>query len=171
VPRLTAPQRSALADWWNLARDAARDAYRSTDLIAAASDLAQQYGQSLTFSESTALSVLYGYARRMYNASDMVQNANPEDYITSAHIGIPPWARDEQVMNTSPIWHVTYVATFINQAGDTIEEFKTSVFEGVGQLPPTIGDLQDAIEEAGQILALKYGYEFVSAELTEILAV
>lgn len=169
MPRLTAGQRSALADWWELTQHAGYGGYTTTDLIAAASDIAQQFGRSLSFSESSSLAVLYGYARRMFNASQEVQNAAREDYITGAHIAIPPWARDENAMNTSPIWHVTYNATFIDQNGDTITEYKTSVFEGV--LPPTIGDLQDAIEEDAQALSVKYQYQFVSAELTEILAV
>jgi hypothetical protein len=64
---------------------------------------------------------------------------------------------------------VSYQMTFIDQAGNLVTDYKTSVFEMT--LPGTIGELKDAISEDAQALADKYGVELVSADLHQILAV
>lgn len=169
MPRLTTEQTRALANWWDLAQSAGFGGYTATDTIEAASDIASQFGRSLTFSESTAIAVLYGYAKRMSNAADNLQAALDSDTIIADHIATPPWARDEAVMNTAPIWHVSYLMTFIDADGELQSEYKTSVFEMT--MPDTIGGLKDAITEDAQALASKYGVAFSGIDLAQILAV
>jgi hypothetical protein len=171
MPRLTSTVSAALADWWTLALDAGFKGYSSTDLQGAAKDIAEQNNITLPFQTYTALSTLFGYARRMSNASDTVHGANDEDYIQAEHIAVPPWARDQQDMNTSPIHHVTYLMTGLDSEGNPFSEYKTSVFEYPQRLPATIGELKDSITEDAQALADKYEIQLLNVDLHQILAV
>jgi hypothetical protein len=171
MPRLTSTVSTALADWWTLALDAGFKGYRSTDLQSAARDIAEQNGVTLPFQTYSALSTLFGYARRMYNAHAAVTAADDGDRIEAAHVAIPPWARDEQAMNTNPIWHVSYQFTYLDENGFAQTEFKTSVFDDFSQFPRTIGTLKDAITEDAQALADKYGVKLFAVDLHQILAV
>jgi hypothetical protein len=169
VPRLDDTQRAALANWWDLAQYAANHGFTSTDLISAASDIANQAGRSLSFDESSAIATLYGYSRRIFNASGELQAAGPGAWIGSEMISVPPWARDEQVMNTTPVWHVTFEFTYVDQAGNVVTEHRTSVQEMA--LSGTIDQLQSDTEADAQAMADKYGVQFVSANSISILAV
>jgi hypothetical protein len=169
MARLTDVQRSALADWWDLAQAAAFGGFTTTDTITAAAQLAADAGRSLAFAESTAISTLYGYARRMSNAASALGVAAPNAVIDANMIAVPPWARDEQVMNTTPIWHVSYTFEYLDQAGNLQSEYRTSVFEMT--MPETVGELSAAIQDDAQFLADKYGVTLVNASLTSILAV
>lgn len=158
-----------MANWWTLAEGAAYQGFLTTDVISAAADLANQAGTSLSFAEARAISTLYGYGRRMSNAAAALGAAPDEAVIDPSMIGVPPWARDEQVMNTTPIWHVTYEFSYIDQAGNAQTDLRTSVFEMT--LPETVGGLNDAISQDAQALADKYGVQLVDTNLTEVLAV
>jgi hypothetical protein len=171
MPRLTSTVSAALADWWTLALDAAFKGYTATRLQQAAAYIADNLEIDLPFSTYTSLSVLYGYAKRMSNASDAVHSADEEDYIQAQHIAVPPWARDQQAMNTNPIHHVQYMFTYLDENGFAQTEYKTSVFEYPQQLPATIGELKDAITEDAQALADKYGKQLLTVDLHQILAV
>lgn len=171
MPRLTATVSALLADWWTLALDAGFKGYSSTDLQAAASARAEDNDITLPFSTYTGLATLFGYARRMSNASDVVHAANDEDYIQSQHIAVPPWARDQQAMNTNPIWHVQYQFTYLDENGFAQTEYKTSVFDDHTQFPQTIGELKDQVTEDAQALADKYGVQLFAVDLHQILAV
>jgi hypothetical protein len=169
VPRLSDTQRQVLGQWWTLAMSGAYGGFLTTDVIAAAADLARQAGGSLSFTDAGALSTLYGYARRMSNASDALANAAGTDVIDPSVIGVPPWAREQQAMNTTPIWHVSYDFTSVGADGSMTTDVRTSVFDMA--LPQTIGALQAAIESDAESLANKYNVSLVQASLKEILAV
>lgn len=169
MARLSDVQRQVLGTWWTLALDAANRGLTSTDLTAAAADISRQAGLSLAFGESQALAVLYGYANRIAHARDELGRAAPESVITPDMIGVPPWARDEQVMLTTPIWHVTFTFTYLDQAGNIQTDYRTSIFEMT--MPETAGELQDAITADAQALADKYNVTFQDASVHEILAV
>lgn len=169
MTRLDDTQRAALANWWTLAEAAAFGGFTTTDTITAASDLAGQAGRSLAFAESAAIATLYGYARRMANAAGVLQAADALSVITADMMATPPWARDEQVMNTTPIWHATFQFTFLDQAGQIQTDFRTSVFEMT--LPETVGELAAAIQDDAQQMADKYGVTLVSATPHSLLAV
>jgi hypothetical protein len=171
MPRLTAAVASALADWWPLALSAGFGGFQAGDLQSAARDIAADNDITLPFSAYTSLATLYGYARRMSNASGAVHAADDADYIASEHIAIPPWARDEQAQNASPIWHVQYQFTYLDENGVQQSEYKTSVFEYPSPFPDTIGGLREAINGDAQVLADKYGVQLLNVELHQILAV
>jgi len=143
--------------------------YTATDTVAAAADLANQQGRSLAFNEGSALATLFGYARRMSNAADVVQGLSREDYITPDAISTPPWARDQSEIDTLPIWHVHFDLTTSDEAGNITTERKVSVFRMT--LPDTIGELQDAVASDAEAMAKKYGQQFVASDIMEIQSV
>lgn len=169
MPRLTDNVRSALPDWWNLAVDVAAKRLGSSFLLEAMAFASEAAGHSLTFAETSAATVLYGYAARVRNAGEAVRAASDETFIGPEHVAIPPWAREERDMNANPIWHVTYQFTS-EQNGVTSTDYKTSIFER-GQIPDTIGELKAALEEDANALASKYGVNLLSVDLHQILAV
>ena len=169
MARLADNVRQALGSFWNLTHQAAYNGYTTTDTITAASSLMRDAGQSLQFSESSAIATLYGYARRMFNASQVVQGLQPHEAITADAIAIPPWARDEAEMATLPIWHVHFDFTYTDQSGNQVTDRRVSVFRMT--LPETMGELQDAIDADAEAMAKKYGVDFISASILEIHSV
>lgn len=169
MARLADNVRQALGSWWTLAQSAAYGGYTTTDTIQAASSLARDAGQALSFGESSAIATLYGYARRMFNASQVVQSLAESDAITADAIATPPWARDEAEMATLPIWHVHFDFTFVNQDGQQVTERRVSMFRMT--LPETMGELQDAVDADAEAMAKKYNVDFVAADIKEIHSV
>lgn len=161
--------RAALANWWTLLAAEAALGTTVTDVQVIASATAQNAGRSLSFDESRAIAVLYGYARRIENAGAALQASSLDAPITPDLMAIPPWARDQQVQNTVPIWHTTFEFTYIGQAGEIVTDFRTSVNDMT--FPATVGELQDQVQADAEAMAEKYGVTLVSARLTTLLAV
>lgn len=171
MPRLDDVQRAALADWWNLAQGAVSDGWTTAQLVSVANYLADQADRTISFQENQAIAVLYGYAKRMANAADEFTSASPEATVTPDMIGVPPWARDEQVMNTTPIWHAVFEFTYIDQAGNEQTDWRTSVFDITHPLPDTISAEIDDMQADAEAMAAKYEVELVSISPVRILAV
>jgi len=169
MARLTASQAGTLADWWIEIYAAAKENYTATQTIQIVSQVAEDRDINLAFADYTNIATLYGFARRMINAAGEATSALDSATIGPEHQGIPPWARDQQEMNTAPIWHVTYSLTTIDADGNLSSDYKTSVFKVI--FPGTIGELKDAIDSDGQALAAKYRLTFVSTSLEQILTV
>lgn len=169
MPRLDPGQQATLATWWTTIAGVAGGGYTATQTNQIIGQVAEDNNIDLGFNDYRNIAVLYGYARRMFNAAGEVQRAAGSAVIGPEHIGVPPWARDEVTMATAPIWHVTYTFTYLDQAGNLVSDFRTSVFEMT--LPGTIGDLAAAISQDAQALADKYGFTLVDAALHQILAV
>lgn len=149
--------------------DAAETRQGSSFLLEAMAYASDAVGHRLSFSETSAATVLYGYAARMRNAGEAARAASDETWIDTQHVAVPPWAREEQVMNTSPIHHVTYLMTTENN-GVITTDYKTSVFDN-RDLPSTIGALKDELAADAEVLASKYRVNLLSVELHQILAV
>lgn len=169
MPRLTDSQRATLASAWDLVQHAGFGGFTATALNEAAANIAAEAGIRLSFQYYADLGTLYGYARRMSNAADAAQSALDSDIIGPDHMAAPPWARDEQVMNDTPKWHVVFDFTYADSAGELYTEKRTSIFDMT--FPRTIGDLKDAITEDAQAMAQKYQVVFEAADLLMILAV
>src|SRR5215469_10692429 len=118
MARLTDTVRAALGYWWNLVSDAARAGFTVTDTVQLANQVAQDFGTSLSFSENTAISQLYGYVRREVNAGNVFTAASQGQQIDQNMISTPPYARDLQEQNTYPIYHVKFEYTYLDSAGN-----------------------------------------------------
>lgn len=169
MARLDDPLSAALANWWTLLAHEATLGTTVTDVQIIARATAAQAGQSLSFQENQAIATLYGYARRIENASTSLQAATSDTVITPDLMAIPPWARDQQVQNTVPIWHSTFGFTYIDQAGNQVTDFKTSVFDMT--FPDTVGELTGDVQADAEAMAAKYNVQLVSVNLISLLAV
>lgn len=169
MARITDTVRAALGYWWNLISDAARANFTVTDTVQLANQVATDLGGSLSFQENTAISVLYGYARREVNAGNLFQAAQPGQAIDAGMISTPPYARDLQEQNTYPLYHVKFEYTYLDSAGIQQTSYRTSVFPD--QLPETAGELTQAVLDDAEAMAAKYGHTLLSAIPTNILSV
>lgn len=169
MPRLTDTLRTALGYWWNLVSDAATQGFTVTETVSIANNVAKSLGGSLSFSENTAISQLYGYARRIVNAGNVFQSADTAQFINADMIATPPYARDETEQATYPLYHVKFQYTYLDQAGERQVAYKTSVFPDI--LPGTVGELTSAVLDDAEAMATKYGHQLLSAIPTQILAV
>src|SRR6266849_3035635 len=113
MARITDTVRAALGYWWNLITDAARIGFTVTDTVQLANQVATDLGGSLSFQENTAISQLYGYARREINAGNAFTSASADQAITDDMMSTPPYARDVQEQNTYPLYHVRFEYTYI----------------------------------------------------------
>lgn len=161
--------RAALGYWWNLISDAASQGFTVTETVSIANDIAKGNGTSLSFQDNTSISQLYGYARRMVNAGNAFQSADPSQGISSDMVSIPPYARDVQEQSTYPMYHVKFTYNYIDQAGNQQSTTKTSVFPD--QLPSTVGDLTSDVLDDAEAMAAKYGHTLLSVVPIQILAV
>lgn len=169
MARLSDTQRSALGYWWNLITDAAREGFTVTDTIQLANQVATDLGGKLSFTENTAISQLYGYARRIINAGNSFQAAGMSQSIDASMIATAPYARDEQEMASYPLYHVKFEYTYLDAAGNEQTVIKTSVFPDL--LPDTVGDLNAAVLDDAEAMAVKYGHTLLSINPIQILAV
>lgn len=169
MARLDDTLRAALGYWWDLVNGAASQGFTVTETISLANEVAQNLGTRLSFQENTAISQLYGYARRIINAGDTFQAANPSQGITSDMVSIPPYARDSQEMATYPLYHVKFTYVYLDQAGNQQSTTKTSVFHD--QLPDTVGELTAAVLDDAENMANKYRHTLLSVTPIQVLAV
>lgn len=169
MARISDTVRAALGYWWNLISDAARANFTVTDTVQLANQVATDLGGSLSFQENTAISVLYGYARREVNAGNAFLAGSPGQAIDASMISTPPYARDLQEQNTYPLYHVKFEYTYIDSAGNQQTSYRTSVFPD--QLPETIGELTQAVLDDAEAMAAKYNHRLLSAIPTNILSV
>jgi hypothetical protein len=169
VPRLDEHGRAALGYWWNLVTDAAQSGFTTTETTQIASQIAQELGGKVSFQESRAIAQLYGYAKRIDNASREFQNGAPDATITPNMVAIPPYARDHQEQASYPLYHVKFYYTFLDRAGMEQTEVRTSVVPM--QLPDTVGEIQDLVDVDAAAFAAKYEHQLISAIPFSILAV
>lgn len=161
--------RSALGYWYNLVADAARANFTVTDTIQLANQVAEDLGGKLSFQENTAISQLYGFARREINAGIALEAGQGDQAISSDMVSTPAYARDLQEQNTYPLYHVRFEYTYLDSAGNEQTTFKTSVFSD--QLPGTISELESDVQDDAEGMAAKYGHQLMSVRVSNILSV
>lgn len=158
-----------MADFWNLLAHEAEQGTTVTDVQIIARATAEAAGRSLTFEENRDIATLYGYARRIDNAASAFQAAGPDAAITPDLIAIPPWARDQQVMNTTPLYHITFEFTYLDQAGNQQTDFRTSAQPMT--LPDTVSGVNDIVQTDAEAMAAKYEVELIGVNVIGIQAV
>lgn len=161
--------RAALGYWWDLISGAAQQGFTASETIGLANNVASELGGKLSFQENTAISQLYGYARRIINAGDTFQAASPQQGITADMISTPPYARDYSEQATYPLYHVKFEYTYIDASGVQQTTYRTSVFPDA--LPSTVGQLTSDVLDDAEAMANKYGHTLLSATPIQILAV
>lgn len=166
---LSESQRTALGYWWNLITDAVREGFTATDTISLANQVARDLGSSLNPQVNRDIATLYGYARRIDNASQALQAATPDLGITSDMMSVAPYARDDQERNTYPLYHVKFEYVYLDQAGNRQTAIKTDAFPLM--LPGTVGELTAQVHDDAEAMANKYGHTLLQVTPLQILVV
>ncbi len=169
MPRITDNVRAALGYWWNLVTDAALGGFTTTETTSIAAAVAKETGAPFGFETAKSIAILYGYARRMDNASTAFTSAAADATITPDMIATPPYAREAAEQAAYPLYHVKFYYTYLDQAGNESTDVRTSA-QPMG-LPATTGELAEAIQSDAEAFAAKYGHQLVSAVPFQILAV
>ena len=167
---LNEPQRQVLGGWvWPYLTAGAAEGMSASQVQQGIAGIAEENDINLTFQDFTAIATLYGYARRMENAAQAFQSADINAVLTPDLTGVPPWARDQQERNVSPIYHGVFEFTFIDQAGNQVTEMRTSVFDVT--IPGTIGGIIDDMQADAEAMAAKYEVQLVGISPVQLLAV
>jgi hypothetical protein len=123
----------------------------------------QGYGPTLL-----GVSELRGRAGAIQRAADELAAASPRKNLTGRYVTQAPWARSTAVQRVDP----KYQATFAHQSlkdGEQVTTWRSVIFSG--QLPPTIGAFQQAIDEDAIALADDYDEEHVGVSDIQLLAI
>lgn len=133
---------------WQFVMDAAGtispatgNAYSSADVVSAAAEIARAEGKSLAFSDFTGVAQLYGVARSMETAADVLTAAADAEPIADQHVSEPPWSRPLAVQTAAPMWQLRAEITYRAPDGSVITTWGTGVFHNV--LPTSVGALRD----------------------------
>lgn len=132
----SAYQGASTADMWTSIRQAQAD-----------------YGLAKPGASAPDVSVLRGYANRIVAAAGNLAAAAPTDVITAAMTAIAPYTSSDLAgIAANPTYMVRFVNTVQAPDGSTIDVHQTAVFTAA-QMPTTVGELQDAIDQNGVELA------------------
>lgn len=138
---------SVYAEAWPLVQDAARTnpdtgraMYTATDVAAVARQLSARAQGAGAFAYRSALSSLYGLARRGYRAADVLTAASLTQTIDASMIGEWPTAAPLTTEAAQPKYMARMQFTFTNQLGEQSTAWMT--LSGITQQPITRGDLQ-----------------------------
>lgn len=169
-------------EWWTFINYAVThtlpgttELYTATDVIQAARNIAQAEGRTLAFADYTGLAQLYGIARGIERAADVLTAADDSAPLVSGHVSLPPWARDANVMATAPRWQLRAEITYRAPDGTVVTTWGTGIFQNV--LPVTVGDMrEEAILQFKRMLSKRSeehntGGEFLSMGRSYLMAV
>ena len=139
--------------WWQLvtheAQAKAEDGgylYDVAHVHEAASIILAEAGQPRPFSLGPQLSQLFGIARANDRALTTLGAAAPDATITGSMVAQWPTAAPEFVADVQPEFMAKASFTYTNRIGQQSEGWVT--LTGIGQLPPTVGNLQLRLQGA-----------------------
>ena len=164
---LTPGQHRLMALWGSI-ESAVSQRASTADLWSAAREASLAEGVPLTGVSATDMSGLRGMAAQMRNASEMLATAGAGASITGDMVAQTPWSRPLSEQNALGIWQVRYQHTVIED-GQPVTAWRTSIFEG--GLPPTVEQLNQAVNEDALAVADSHGTSNVGISGLQILAV
>ena len=136
--------------WWSFVSYAASATgpigqflYTLTDAASAAADIAKSLGGSWAKWDPIGLSQLFSTARRIAGIGQTIGTAPDETVSTTLDIPDAPWSRSTVDQLAAPEWQARTLATYVNEIGDTVQEYFTPSIQSV--LPPTVGDLKSQV--------------------------
>lgn len=142
--------------FWGTIEGAARDRATTADLWSRLQDHADSLGLSgpgLTLADVNALR---GRASEFINAERSLTRASDDYGIDASMIANAPWQRGIAERNALPMYQVRFEHQVIID-GVPQTKFRSVMFRG--QLPATVGDLEDQIEGDAQEMADNYEEE------------
>jgi hypothetical protein len=146
--------------WWSFVSYAASATgpvgqflYTLTDAASAASDIAKNIGGIFAKWDPIGLGQLFSAARRIAGIGQTIDQAPDETVTTTLNIPEAPWSRPLVDQNAAPSWDARTLVTYVNEIGDTVQEYFQPSIEGV--LPATVGDLKSQV--ASQVDSMLMG--------------
>lgn len=118
---------------------------------------------------ATDISRLWSRAIQVRNAAAAFNAADPADQMDRRYLADAPWGRPLQDQNAAGKWLVRFAHETEDEDGIRSTEVRSVYIDG--QLPPTVGELSNVIEQDAGELAEKYGVSHVGVQVLEILAV
>lgn len=167
MPDLSDAARNALAYWPQIEYAAANrmpTAQLWDTLNAAAADL----GLDTPGVTLQGVNELRHLATTIQASSARLERSDPSYRLEGNLVSEAPWSRSLAERDAMPMFQVRYQHTTVGPNGEETN-WRTSTFHG--QLPGTIGDLFDAIEEDAEHLADKYGHSHVGTGGHQVLSV
>lgn len=145
---LSPSAKTAYPTWWQLAAYAAaakdqagKYSYQVTDLSSALTEIGLLEGKTVGFTERAGAASLFGIARGMERAADVLTAAARIDELTAAMVSDVPWSRPLTVQTAAPRWQLKAEITYRAPDGTVVTTWGTGVFAGV--LPTNVGALRD----------------------------
>jgi len=167
LPDLTPEARKALA-YWPQIELAAAERMTTADLWSTIQDAAEELGLSSPGVTLRGVSQLRSIATQIQASGRRLETLADAADLTGQHIAEAPWSRSMAEQNALGIYQVRYQHTTLTADGPETN-WRTSVF--YGQLPGTVGELRDAIEEDAGQLANKYGVSHLDFSNVQVLSV
>lgn len=172
--QLPAAAQNVYKEWWSLASYAAANTspstgqlYSSSDLNAAAADVARAQGAPLAFTDFTGLTTLYSIARTIERAADTLTAAADSDALHAGMVSEAPWSRSAHLQAASPMWQLRAQITYRAPDGTVITSWGTGIFQNV--LPSTAGALRAEAElQFARMLAARNEQRNTGGELLSI---
>lgn len=158
----------ALAYWGEI-EYAAANRLTTADLWASLRAAAAELGQESPGVTVQQVNEVRHLATGIQAASRRLERIDPSSSIRDGRlIAEAPWSRSLAERSALPMYQVRYQHT-VDGPNGVETAWRTSTFRG--ELPRTLGDLQDAIDEDAENLADKYGGAHVGVSAMQILAV
>lgn len=158
----------AISRYWGVVMSAATQHLTTANLWSAIRDAAAQAGLPSPGVSASAISVIRGQAGKIVRATEQLAAAQPELQLTSAMISQAPWSRPLSEQNTVPMYQVRFEQVIATPEGQqTI--WRTSMVQG--ELPATVGGVQDMVAQDASNMAAEYEVDMVGIGQISILAV
>lgn len=147
---------AALKYWGSILASAYQNA-STADMWTAIRNQQTEYGLPKPGASAPDVSVLRGFANRIVAGAAAFAAAAPTDTITADMMAVAPYtANDLNSITTTPTYHVRYANTIQAADGTITTVWNTSVFTA-GDMPATVGELQDAIDTDATEIAAQGG--------------
>lgn len=168
MPDLTPRQTKALFYWGTIQRAAAEHMSTAELWAAIREQSGTSRGEPIGFTAAD-ISTLRGYAGRIEQRAQALGALSRSDAITADVVGLAPYARGLDQRNASPEYHVRFVLTTVDSAGNQDFRWATSRYRGT--LPATMGDLLDSLTNDAIGISQGYGVNFAGLDSVQILSV
>jgi hypothetical protein len=167
MPDLSDEARAALA-YWPTIEHAAANHLPTADLWAALNGAAAELGLDSPGVTLQGVNTIRSLATQIQATSARLERTDPTYRMEGNLISEAPWGRSLAERDAMPMFQVRYQHTTVGPNGEETN-WRTSTFHG--QLPRTVGDLLEAIEEDAEHLADKYGHSHGGTSAHQVLSI
>lgn len=167
MPELPASARRALTYWGSIQSSVSERA-STAQVWDAIRGAAAELGLDSPGVTVQGVNVLRGYAAAGRNSMEALSKAPDTAGIESRYVSAAPWGRSDREQNAVSRYQVRFEHVTLNEGQETTN-WRTLML--TGDMPATVGDLRQAVDDAGNELADDYDLEHVGIGPIQILSV